>query len=87
MAKAETNIPWVMSRKGVARVARHLGCTPEDAELRIVGKAKADLIKARGVIEGWPVSPLPTAWDGEIDLAGTTMRPPPLDASASGGLV
>ena len=41
MAKAEAKIPWVMSREGVARVARHLGCAPEDAELRISGKAKA----------------------------------------------
>ena len=55
MAKAEAKISWVMSREGVARVARHLGCAPEDAELRIVGKAKAGLIKACGVIEGRPV--------------------------------
>ena len=84
MAKAEAKISWVMSREGVARVARHLGCAPEDAELRIVGKAKAGLIKARGVVEGRPVSPLPAAWHGAIDLVGTTMRPSPLDASSSG---
>ena len=76
--------PWLSSREVVAGVARHLGCTPEDAELRIVGKAKAGLIKANGVIEGLPVSPLPAAWHGTTDLVGTTMRPPPLDASSSG---
>ena len=52
MAKAEANISWLTLREGVARVARHLGCAPEDAELRIVGKAKAGLIKARGVSRG-----------------------------------
>ena len=76
MAKAETKVPWLASREAVAQVARHLDCTPEDAELRIASKAKAGQIKTLGVIEGWSVSPLPTAWDGGTDLAGTTMRPP-----------
>ena len=83
VAKAEAKISWVMLREAVARVARHLGCAPEDAELRIVGKAKAGLIKARGVVEGRPVSPLPAAWHG--DRPGRHhMRPSPLDASSSG---
>jgi hypothetical protein len=60
--------------------------------LQIVGKGKGGRIKARGVIkdqsEGWGfpdiagdcflawVSPLPGAWNGTIDLAGATMKPP-----------
>ena len=68
--------PWLSSREAVARVARHLGCTPEAAELQIVGKGKAGRIKARGVVEDQPVSPLPADWNGLVDLAGTTMNPP-----------
>jgi hypothetical protein len=44
--------------------------------LQIVGKGKTGLIRALGAIEGRPVSPLPTAWNGTIDLTGATMRPP-----------
>jgi hypothetical protein len=76
MIEAETRIPWLPSREAVARAAHHLGGTPEAAELGIVGKGKAGLIRARGVIEDRAVSPLPAAWNGAIDLAGTTMRPP-----------
>jgi hypothetical protein len=64
------------SREAVARVARHLGCTPEAAELQIVAKGRDGRIKARGVIEDQPVWALPAAWHGTIDLAGTTMKPP-----------
>ena len=67
---------WLSSREVVGSVARHLGCTPEAAELQIVGKGKAGLIRARGMIEDQPVSPLPAAWNGTIDLASATMRPP-----------
>jgi hypothetical protein len=100
MTEATTRIPWLPSREAAARIARHLGCAPKDAELRIVGKAKAGLIKARGVIEPRPVSlrivgegkggriktcgvietrpvsSLPAAWNGTVDLAGATMKPP-----------
>ena len=68
--------PWLLSREVVGSVARHLGCTTEAAELQIVGKGKAGLIRARGVVEDQPVSPLPAAWNGTIDLASATMRPP-----------
>jgi hypothetical protein len=67
--------PWLSEGEAVARVARHLDCTPEAAELQIVGKGKAGLIRALGMIE-WPVSPLPVAWNGMVDLAGATMQPP-----------
>jgi hypothetical protein len=67
---------WLPPGEAVAGVAHHLGCTPEAAELQIVGKGKAGLIRARGVIEDRPVSPLPAAWNGTIDLASATMRPP-----------
>jgi hypothetical protein len=58
------------------RVARQLGCTSKNAELRIVDAGIKDHIKAVGTVEGWAVSPLSTAWRGAVDLAGTTMRPP-----------
>jgi hypothetical protein len=74
--KAGTKIAWLTSRKVVALVARHLGCTPDDAELQIIEKGKAGLIRARGMTEGRPVSPLRAAWHEATDLAGTTMRPP-----------
>ena len=51
-------------------------CAPGAAELQIVGKGKGGRVKARGVIEDQPVSPLPAAWNGTIDLAGTPMKPP-----------
>jgi hypothetical protein len=60
----------------VGRVAQHLGCTPEDAKLRIIDAGIKDHIKARGMVDGRPVSPLSTAWRGTVDLAGMTMRPP-----------
>jgi hypothetical protein len=49
VAKAQTNIPWLVLCEAVARVARYLDCIPEDAKLRIVSKAKAGQIKACGV--------------------------------------
>src|SRR5262245_34355134 len=67
----------VPARAAVIRVAHHLGWLPEAAELRIVGAAQADRIKAEGLtVEGWPVSPLPTAWDGTPDLTDAALRPP-----------
>ena len=65
-------IPWLSSREAVARVARHLGCTPEDAELRIVGQGKAGRIKARGVIEGGRCRR--SRPPGTTTSAGTTVR-------------
>ena len=95
MNEAAANIPWLPSPEAIARVARHRGCTPEAAELLIVGAGKANRFKARGVIKGppasWgfpispndvtsdceaPVSPLPAAWNGTINSAAATMRPP-----------
>jgi hypothetical protein len=73
MTEAAAKIPWLSSREAVVRVARHLGCTLEAAELQI--KEKADRIAARGVIEGqWVLVPAP--WRGTIDLVGTTIKPP-----------
>ena len=40
MAKAEAKISWVTSREVVARVARHLGCAPEDAGCGSFAKRK-----------------------------------------------
>jgi hypothetical protein len=75
--EAASKLPsWLSSREAVARVARHLGCTPEAAERQIVDAGKRGRVKARGVIEDQPVSPLPAAWHGATDLAGTTMKPP-----------
>ena len=92
MNEATANIPWLPSPEALARVARYRGCTPEAAQLLIVDAGKDDRVKAWGVIkdrpEGWgfltssgdcclaPVSPLPVAWNGTIDLAGATMKPP-----------
>jgi hypothetical protein len=76
MSGAETRIPWLPPRAAVARVARHLGCTPEAAELQIVGKGKAGLIRALGAIADRLVSPLPAAWNGAVDLTSATMKPP-----------
>jgi hypothetical protein len=76
VAKAAANLPWLPSRDAAVRVACHLGCTPDDAELRIVSAGKDGRVKARGVIEDQPVSPLPAAWQGTINLAGTTMKCP-----------
>jgi hypothetical protein len=73
VVEADLTIPWLSSRAAVVRVARHLGCTPEAAELQI--KANADRIAARGVIDGrWVLMPAP--WSGTIDLTGTAVRPP-----------
>ena len=63
---------WLSSREAVACVARHLGCTLQAAERQIVDAGRGGQVKARGVIEDQPVSPLPAAWNGTIDLAGTT---------------
>ena len=57
----EAEVAWVSWGEAVARVARHLGCTPEDAKLRIVGKAKAAWVRACGVTSeaiGVAASPL-----------------------------
>ena len=68
---------WLPSREGAALVAHHLGCMPEAAQLQIIGEGKDGWIKAWGLtVEGWPVSPLPAAWNGMIDLAGATMKLP-----------
>jgi len=100
MNEAAASIPWSPLPEAVARVARHLGCTPEAAELQIISNGKSDRIKARGVIEGqsvplqivgegkgsWskthgviesrPVSLLPAAWNGTINLTAATIKPP-----------
>jgi hypothetical protein len=84
VVEATATIPWLPAHEAVVGVARHLRCTPEAAELRIVGEGKAGRIKARGAIEikacgaieGRQVSLLPAAWHGTIDLTGATMRPP-----------
>jgi hypothetical protein len=76
MTEAEIRIPWLPSCATIARVACYLGCAPEAAELQIVSKGKGGRIKTRGVIETRPVSPLPAAWNGTVDLAGATMKPP-----------
>ena len=74
VAKAENNIPWLTLREVVARVARHLGCTPEDAKLRIVGKAEAGQIRACGVTVEGHMSLLPVSWR-EVDWnAGRCLR-------------
>ena len=63
------------SREAVARVARHLGCTPEDAKLRIVGKAEAARVRACGVTsEGYEVSLLPASCRG-IDWDAVSLPP------------
>jgi hypothetical protein len=68
VAKAEINIPWLPMCVIVSRVARHLGCTSEDAKLRILREAEARGIKACGLTaDGWPVSPLRAAWRAAID--------------------
>jgi hypothetical protein len=74
--EATAKIPgWLPSREGVALVAHHLGCMPDAAQLQIIGEGKDGWIKAWGLtVEGWPVSPLPVAWNGMIDLAGATMK-------------
>src|SRR5262245_27389531 len=88
MNEAAANIPWLPTNEVVAPTVQHLGCTPEAAELRIIGEGRGGRIKAWGVIKGppesWgfpispivasdcqaPVSPLPAAWSGTINLAG-----------------
>ena len=66
---------WLSSREAVAHVARHLGCTLEAAERQIVDAGRGGRIKARGVVADQPVSPS-ADWNGRVDLAGTTMKPP-----------
>jgi hypothetical protein len=68
--------PWLPSREAVARVARHLGCTPEEAELQIVAKGRDGRVKARGLVEGQPVWATLADWHGTVDLPGFTMKPP-----------
>jgi hypothetical protein len=74
--EAVAKIPcWLPAREAVARVARHLGCTPEAAELQIVDKGKGNRIKARGVIEGQSV-PLQIVGEGKSGrITVTTMKP------------
>ena len=75
MTEAAANIPWLSLPEAVARVARHLGCTPEAAELQIVDKGKGSRIKARGVIEGQPV-PLQIVGEGKSSrITVATMKP------------
>jgi hypothetical protein len=76
VTEAKTNIPWLPSRGTVARVAHHLGCTPEDADRRIVDAGRGGRVKARGAIEGQWVLVALTDWQGPVDLPGTTMKPP-----------
>jgi hypothetical protein len=76
MTEAEAKLAWLPAHVIVVGAARHLGCTPEAAELRIIGAARAGRIKARGAIVGRPVSLLPAAWNGTVDLTGATLRPP-----------
>jgi hypothetical protein len=78
MNEAAAKIPgWLSSCEVVVCVVRHRDCTPEAAELQIVGEGKVGRMKAWGLtVEGWPVSPLPAAWHGTIDLAGATIKPP-----------
>ena len=64
---------WLSSREAVARVARHLGCTLEAAERQIVDAGRGGRIKARGVVANQPAR---VDWNGRVDLAGTTMKPP-----------
>ena len=70
MARAVAKLPlWLPSGEAVTRVARHLRCAPEDAELRIVGAGKDGRVKARGMtVEGWLASPLAAAWRGARGL-------------------
>jgi hypothetical protein len=44
--------------------------------LQIVGEGKGGRGKARGVIEVRQISPLPAAWNGTINLAAATIKPP-----------
>jgi hypothetical protein len=68
VVKAEISVswlPWLPMRVIVSRVARHLGCTSEDAWLRIVQVGETRRIKACGLTdEGWPTSPLSASWRG-----------------------
>jgi len=56
MNEATTSIPWLQTSEALTRVAHHRGCTPEAAQLLIVGAGKANRLKARGVIKGRSVS-------------------------------
>jgi len=75
MNEAAANIPWLPLPEAIARIARHLGCTPEAAELRIIGEGKGGRIKARGVIKGppkswgFPISPNDVASDCEAPVS------------------
>ena len=67
---------WLSSREAVDCVARHLGCALEAADRRIDDVGRGGRIQARGVVAGQPVLVLPADWNGRVDLAGTTMKPP-----------
>jgi hypothetical protein len=66
MTEAAGNIPWLPSCETlIARVARHLGCAPKAAELRIVSAGKSGLIKGRGAIEIRPAAKLRIVGEGK----------------------
>lgn len=75
MTEAAAKIPrWLPEREAVARGAHHLNCTPEAAELQIIGKAAAGWIRACGLTaEGWWASSLPAAWRGARSIPDGTM--------------
>jgi hypothetical protein len=71
VAKAKTRISWLPMVVLVSRVARYLGCAPEDAGLRIVEAGEADRIRACGLtVKGWPASPLSASWRVVVDWDG-----------------
>jgi hypothetical protein len=68
VTEARSTIAWLPMCVIVSRATRHLGCTLEDAKLRITCEAEARGIKACGLtVEGWPASPLAAAWCAAID--------------------
>jgi hypothetical protein len=68
--------PWLLSCEAVARVARHFGCALEVADRRIDDVGRGGRIQARGMVAGQLVLALPADWNGRVDLAGATMKPP-----------
>jgi hypothetical protein len=68
VTEARSTIAWLPMCVIVSRATRHLGCTLEDAKLRITCEAEARGIKACGLtVEGWPASPLAAAWCAAIN--------------------
>jgi hypothetical protein len=76
VAKAEITIAWPPLRVAAGYVAGYLGCAEEDAKLRIVRKAQAGRVRARGVtFEDCQVSLLPASWrDGAVDWDGGSLK-------------